>query len=301
MIWRQSPVWFAVVLGLAGIMIHLTVPSYIKKVFPACLDTSGVGFNLQVKSPLLIKAVLHNKWLNPVFRAVLYKELVTDRRNILSTGRYILTSLLLLAYLPLSGLQFFAAAGIGMALIFCYLVIVLDVHDGFAAAFAKEGGMTDFLYPRMTSWQFGLAKFTAFMLADLPLVILATSLVWYKLSLGIPAGMVFGFALWLLCGIHLATVVAVTAVTISAERRETGMLAGMLYEQSMGNINPRILTMYMGTLMLPALLVWLLYYVQPLKFSWPDSWFIIVAIGFIVLTLHLGRFLYRRRFEQLIK
>ncbi|MDD3880258.1 MAG: hypothetical protein PHP26_09790, partial [Syntrophomonas sp.] len=60
--------------------------------------------------------------------------------------------LFLLLYLPLSKTSLFEQGGIIAVLIYGHLVMVLNVHDGFAAIFAKEGNKIIYLLPRFISW-----------------------------------------------------------------------------------------------------------------------------------------------------
>lgn len=306
-LWRINLVGCVIAVGIFWSAMHWKAPAYMEKVFGSCLDAANISPSMRINQYMarFFKEVfLFNQVLTPVFRAILYKELITEERNWYKYARYLAVILFLLLYLPLSKTSLFEQGGIIAVLIYGHLVMVLNVHDGFAAIFAKEGNKIIYLLPRFISWQVGLAKYTAAMLEMFPLIVMAAGFFWIKLSLNMFQGLSFGAALFLLSAAHIAAVIVIGIRFLNLEERDTALLPGMIWEQTLGMINPGILFGYTASFMIPTIFggaLLGLYFIHPGVLLWSYIWLLnFMAVIFISIGLVFGKVLYERRLKEIL-
>lgn len=277
---------------------------YGSKVFHQCLDNAEMSFDFDFKSPRSSRCLLGASVLPRVFRAYLYKELVTDWRNVFFYARYALVIIFLLAYIPLSHWRVLEGAGLAGALIYCYWAILANFHETFASAYIKEGSMITFLLPWSASKWMGAAKFLAAVLEELPFVVFAAVLCAWRWSTGPSEAVCLASTLGLLLTGHLVLVMVLASLYTSLEHREGGLFAGMLYEYVFAGINPGLLSWYMAVLAWPALLTAALLGLPPLRpgiAPWSHIWvFDGILATFILLALNIQLVVYQRKLSNLM-
>lgn len=278
-------------LGLL-LLVHLFVPVYISRVFYDCLDSAGLKLNLRLKSNLSRKLLLHNKWLNPVYRSVLYKEILLDRRNPILYGRYILTGIILVSYIFLYRLPFFQKNML-IAVLYGFVALVLFFHEGFPTVYSKEGERAIYLMPHPMPPFIGLAKLSNLFLLEIPLVLGYVIISSICLSLAVPEAIYFTLTLLTMSMAHLSSIVAFGSVAIADSYVDASTIAGMIYEHTMGGFNSRVIMVYMASSIIPGLIISMAFLAQKLfpNMVWWKSFsiFNLFALASIVSMLYIGR------------
>ncbi len=301
--WFNDHVLFYAGITLLCLFIIWLAPNFARRVYYLCLDSAGVEINFEIKSQVMKRTVLYNSFLPRVFRAILYKELVTDKRSFYLYVRYGGSALFMLLYLPLSKIAFFSDRELMAAILFFYFMVFANFHETYSTTFIKEGNILSFILPASRSWWLGIAKFSTGMLQIIPLIILATLLTWYKLSLGLGEAITFAILLLLLNSAHISILICLGSRLLNMETRDMGIMESMIYEYSFANFNPQVIYMFFWTLLLPVGFIGLIWSIgnMPGGMSLVRMWLLItIAATVIIICLNLGRRLYNDRFQQLL-
>jgi hypothetical protein len=295
---------FILSMAVAGLLAGGGSFIYGNRVFRKCMDNAEISFDFDFKSPRASRWILDKGALPRILRAYLYKELVTDWRNVFFYARYALVLALLLAYIPLSHWRILEGAGLAGALIYCLWVILGNFHETFASTYIKEGSMITYLLPWSRSNWVGAAKLLAAAVEETPFVIVALAVICWRWSPAVDEALCLAFSLGLLLTSHLALVMLLAALYTNLEHREGGLFAGMLYEYVFAGINPGLLSWYMATLVLPGLFTGVLLgwpALKPGAAPWSHIWaFDGLILAFILLAVYLQNLLYQRRLGQLL-
>lgn len=269
-----SPTASAVMGLLLIIMVFRLTPAYARSVLHKMEAPGSSGFIIQVATPwqrCLEKAILYNRFLQPGFRAFLYREVATDARNMIFLGKYVIGAAMLFLYWPLQQIDMIAESGMAGALIFCYLVFITSICESFITTYAKEGDRIVFLLPAFHSWKkVGLAKFGALVLEILPLLPVAVLVVGSRWNWSTGDILAFTISLFMMTALHLAVTVVLSAGLLSLENLNFTLWEGMVYEQILGYFEPRILRRFMLLQTVPFLLIaalWVLHTVFPIQFT----------------------------------
>ncbi|MEQ8174211.1 MAG: hypothetical protein ABRQ26_03995 [Syntrophomonadaceae bacterium] len=295
---------FVIAIAVAGLLAFTGSFFYGNRFFRKCMDNAEISFDFDFTSPRASRWILGKGALPRVLRAYLYKELVTDWRNVFFYARYTLVFILLVAYIPLSHWRVLEGAGLAGALIYCLWVVLGNFHETFASTYTKEGSMITYLLPWSQSKWVGVAKLLTAVVEEVPFVLAAFFVIFWRWSPGVEEAFCLAVSLGLLLTGHLALVMLTAALYTNLENREGGLFAGMLYEYVFAGINPGLLSWYMATMILPGLFTGVLLgwpAVKPGIAPWSHIWaFDGLILAFILLAVYLQNLLYQRRLGQLL-
>lgn len=291
-------------LAVSGLLAFLGGSLYGDRVFPKCMDNAEFSFDFDFKSPRTSRLILGRGSLPRVLKAYLYKELVTDWRNVFFYARYALVFILLFAYIPLSHWRVLEGAGLSGALIYCLWVVLANFHETFASTYIKEGSMITYLLPWSRSKWVGASKLMAAIIEEIPFIIVALMVIAWRWEPGIGEAFCLTITLFLLLTSHLALVMLLAALYTSLENREGGLLAGMLYEYVFAGINPGLLSWYLASMVLPGLFTVVLLGWPAFKLGtapWARIWALDGLIAaFLIVVIYLQSHLYQRRLRELL-
>lgn len=297
----------AVFLTLA-LLVRWKTPEYTKAAFRDGQESAGVGYTIPINTPVtrfLQRFILYNRALDALFRAVLYRELATDARNAIFIAKYLAVAALLFIYWPLSQVEFVARADFTGALTFCFLIFVSSISESYITTFAKEGDRLILLLPRFSAWRVGMAKYTAAILEMLPLVLLAVLVVGARHDWSSLEAFTFAASLSLLIAAHLAGIQVAAVNLLSLENHDFSLLDGMVYEQVLGNVNPRILLTFLTTQVIPVSLVivlWAIHEYHPTIGLVTSLWWLNLGLAiFITLLLGVGSKAFETRLASVLE
>lgn len=291
-------VWPIVAVGVSVILIFILfrqTPRYAEKAFRECQEVGSGRWTINIATPwqrCLEKIILGNRFLKPRFRAFLYREMATDTRNIIFLGKYLLAVAMFFLYWPLQGVEFVARSGMAGAIIFCFLVFATSIFESLITTFAKEGDRIVFLLPALHSWPgVGLAKFWAAVVEMLPLLPVAVLVVGSRWHWSGWETLTFAVCLALVTALYLAiTVVAATGL-LSLENHDFTLWEGMIYEQILGYLDPRIMRRFFHLQIIPALLVfaiWMLHIYFPAEDFITVLWYLNMVMAALVIGVLLA-------------